>query len=283
MAPLVWLVTGCSSGFGDAFARDLLERGEKVIATARNLRSITSLATAGAHILELDVTASVDEVNKVIQKSLKVYGRIDVLLNNAGFVHTGGVEETTIDEDQKVFQTNVFGPLNLARTVLPSMRSRRSGTIVFISSMVAWTGSATMGAYAASKASLSIYAEALRDEVAEFGIQVGALEPGGFRSSLLSSKNMKVPSRHIQDYDESKTRATQAQVAQLDQNQPGDLQKGAKVMVDIITGTGIAAGKKLPGRLIVGSDAYGIVRSVCEHHIKTFDDWQSVITQTNHQ
>lgn len=95
MAPLVWLVTGCSSGFGDAFARELLERGEKVIATARNLRSITSLATAGAHILELDVTASVDEVNKVIQKSLNVYGRIDVLLNNAGFVHTGGVEETT--------------------------------------------------------------------------------------------------------------------------------------------------------------------------------------------
>lgn len=149
--------------------------------------------------------------------------------------------------------------------------------------MVARTGSATMGAYAASKASLSIYAETLRDEVAEFGIQVGALEPGGFRSSLLSSKNMKVPSRRIQDYDGSKTRATEIQVGQLDQKQPGDVQKGVNVMVDIITGTGVAEGKKLPGRLIVGSDAYGMVRSVCEHHIKTFDDWESIITQTDHQ
>lgn len=96
--------------------------------------------------------------------------------------------------------------------------------------MAAWTGFATMGAYAASKASLSIYAEALRDEVAEFGIQVGALEPGGFRSSLLSSKNMKAPSHHIQDYEGSKVRATQTQIGQLGQTQPGDVHKGVETM-----------------------------------------------------
>lgn len=94
MAPLVWLVTGCSSGFGEAFARELLGRGDKVIATARKLQSITTLATAGAQTLALDVTAPVDEVNEVVQRALSIYGRIDVLLSNAGFVHTGGVEET---------------------------------------------------------------------------------------------------------------------------------------------------------------------------------------------
>jgi NAD(P)-dependent dehydrogenase (short-subunit alcohol dehydrogenase family) len=188
-----------------------------------------------------------------------------------------------LEEDQKVFQTNVFGALTLARAVLPSMRAQRSGTIVFISSMAAWVGSATMGAYAASKAAMSIYAEALRDEVAEFGIQVGAIEPGGFRSNLLSSKNMKGPSNRIQDYDKSKLRTTETHVSQLDQNQPGDVAKGVKIMVDIITGTGMAEGKCLPGRLIVGSDAYEMIRSVCETHIRTFDNWKDVIIQTDHE
>ncbi|KAH8697514.1 hypothetical protein BGW36DRAFT_341555 [Talaromyces proteolyticus] len=283
MSSHVWLVTGCPSGFGDAFARELLSRGHKVIATARSLQSITALSNTGAHTLALDVTAPVEEVNKVVQDALSIYGRIDVLLSNAGFVHTGGLEETTIEEDLKVFQTNVFGALNLARAVLPSMRIRRSGTIVFISSMAGWVGSATMGTYAASKAAISIYAEALRDEVAEFGIQVAAIEPGGFRSSLLSSKNMKTPSHHIQDYDKSKVRATETYIGQLDQTQPGDVQKGIKIMVDIITGTGVAEGKTIPGRLVVGSDAYEMVRSVCDNHIKTFDDWKNIIIQTDHE
>ncbi|KAJ5527820.1 hypothetical protein N7513_011979 [Penicillium frequentans] len=283
MAPRVWLITGCSSGFGDAFARELLGRGEKVIATARNIRSLAALADAGAKTFALDVTAPVDEVNGFVQRVLGIYGRIDVLLSNAGFVHTGGVEETKIEEDESVFRTNVFGPLNLARAVLPFMRSQRSGIIVFVSSMAAWAGSATLGTYAASKAALSIYGEALRDEVAEFGIQVGSLEPGGFRSNLLGPKNMKVPSHRIKDYDGSKTRATEAQIGQLDQNQPGDVHKGVKVMVDIILGTGVAEGKNLPGRLIIGSDAYGMIKSVCNNHVNRFDRWKSVITQTDHQ
>lgn len=94
MAPRVWLITGCSSGFGEAFARELLRRGEKVIATARNIQSISALADAGAQTLALDVTAPVDEIKGFAEKALGIYGRIDVLLSNAGFVHTGGVEET---------------------------------------------------------------------------------------------------------------------------------------------------------------------------------------------
>ncbi|KAJ5203898.1 uncharacterized protein N7498_004777 [Penicillium cinerascens] len=283
MAPRVWLITGCSSGFGDAFARELLGRGEKVIATARNIQSIAALADAGAQTFALDVTAPVDEINGFVQGALGVYGRIDVLLSNAGFVHTGGVEETKIEEDESVFRTNVFGPLNLARAVLPSMRSHRSGSIVFVSSMAAWVGSAALGTYAASKAALSIYAEALRDEVAEFGIQVSALEPGAFRSDLLGSKNMKGPSRRIKDYEGSKIRTKESQIGQLDQTQPGDVHKGAKVMVDIILGTGVAQGKNLPGRLIIGSDAYELIKSVCENHAEIFDHWKSIITQTDHQ
>jgi NAD(P)-dependent dehydrogenase (short-subunit alcohol dehydrogenase family) len=94
MAPQVWLITGCSSGFGNAFARELLQRGEKVIATARDIQSIIELADAGARTVTLDVTAPVDKIRETVQKAFRIYGRIDVLLSNAGFVHTGGLEET---------------------------------------------------------------------------------------------------------------------------------------------------------------------------------------------
>jgi NADP-dependent 3-hydroxy acid dehydrogenase YdfG len=94
MTSRVWLITGCSSGFGDAFARELLKRGEKVIATARNIQNIAELADAGAKTFALDVTVTADEINGLGQRALGIYGRIDVLLSNAGFVHTGGVEET---------------------------------------------------------------------------------------------------------------------------------------------------------------------------------------------
>jgi NAD(P)-dependent dehydrogenase (short-subunit alcohol dehydrogenase family) len=149
--------------------------------------------------------------------------------------------------------------------------------------MAGWAGSATMGTYSASKAAVSMYAEALRDEVEEFGIKVGALEPGGFRSNLLGSKNMKGPSQRIKDYDDSKTRRREVQVGQLDQNQPGDVLKGVQVMVDVILGTGVAEGKNLPGRLIIGSDAYEIVTSLCKNHVETFDQWKSIITQTDYE
>lgn len=149
--------------------------------------------------------------------------------------------------------------------------------------MAGWASSAALGTYSASKAALSMYAEALRDEVAEFGIQVGAIEPGGFRSNLLSSKNMKLPSHHVKDYDNSKVRNTQAAVGQHDQEQPGDVRKGINIMLDAITGTGTAEGKSLPGRLVVGSDANKVVRTVCGNHIKVFDDWESIITQTDHE
>jgi hypothetical protein len=130
---------------------------------------------------------------------------------------------------------------------------------------------------------MSIYAEALRDEVAEFGIIVGALEPGGFRSNLLGARNMKGPSHRLHAYDGSKVRSTEAQIGQLDQAQPGDVHKGVKIMVDIILGTGVAKGEHLPGRLIIGSDAYGMIKSLCENHIATFDHWKSIITQTDYE
>lgn len=171
----VWLITGTSSGLGHELARAVLGRGDKVIATARQLDRISSLKDLGAATLQLDVTAPQEELNRRAEEAIAIYGRIDVLVNNAGYVQFGTIEETRYDmshfpyvsssdlksiplssHDQwfKQFNTNVFGTLNTTRSFLPHMRRRKSGVIVFIGSMVAWDGAPTVGAYASSKAAI---------------------------------------------------------------------------------------------------------------------------------
>lgn len=154
MAELIWLITGCSSGFGSQLTQSVLATGDHVIATARTLSSIEHLLTLGATTLQLDVTSSQNDINEVMAKAINVHGRIDVLVNNAAYVQIGLWEDLEYDDWLKQFDTNVFGTIKVTKSVLPHLRSRRQGIMVFISSLNGFVGHPAVGPYSASKHAL---------------------------------------------------------------------------------------------------------------------------------
>src|SRR3989338_4150871 len=147
----VWLIIGTSTGFGREFVKSALARGEKVIATARNLDKIKDLKELGAKTLQLDVTADQSTLNSFAEQAINVYGHVDILINNAAYVLNGTIEETTAEQTEKLFQTNVFGVLNTTRALLPHFRSRKSGIIVNISSIGGIQSIKVGGLYCATK------------------------------------------------------------------------------------------------------------------------------------
>ena len=156
MTKLTWLITGCSSGFGEEFARSLIARGDNVIATARDnaQERLAVLKDAGAAIVDLDVTSYQTEIDAKIEGALKIYGGIDVLLNCAGYIESGTVEEMCSERLDCQFATNLFGVINVTRAILPHFRQARSGTIVFLGSSAGIEGEPGVSAYCATKFAL---------------------------------------------------------------------------------------------------------------------------------
>jgi len=184
----VWLITGCSTGFGRVIAEQALAQGDQVIATARKIEQIKDLEQKypqTAKALTLDVTHKAG-IENAVQESLKAFGRIDVLVNNAGYGLTGSIEEVSDKEIRDQFETNVFGLLNVTRAVLPILRKQRSGHILNISSLAGRLGIPTMGIYNGSKFALEGISESLAGELKPFGIKVTIIEPGGFATDFSS-------------------------------------------------------------------------------------------------
>jgi NADP-dependent 3-hydroxy acid dehydrogenase YdfG len=154
MAQLVWLITGCSSGFGEQFVHSILARGDQIIATARKLEKIQHLKQNGVDILQLDITDSQESVNATMSKALSIHGRIDVLVNNAAFIQVGILEDLEYSDWAAQFETNVFGTIKVTRALLPHFRQRRAGVNVFIGSLSGWIGHDFCGPYAGSKFAL---------------------------------------------------------------------------------------------------------------------------------
>jgi len=173
----------------------------------------------------------------------------------------------------------VFGLLNVTRAFLPHFRNQRSGVIANFSSIGAWSGFAGGGLYTASKWAVSGFSETMSVELAEFGISVCCIEPGYFRSNFLNPGNRFIASGHIADYDGTASRASAALLDQVDSNQLGDIAKGAKVIVDVLTRK---EGKEIPVRLVLGSDAYQFVGDKCRATLKLLDEWKDVTTSTDH-
>src|SRR4051812_7357273 len=181
-----WFITGASSGFGTAFAEHALERGDNVVATARNparLEALVARAPARVLALKLDVTNAAT-IQPAVDAALRRFGHIDYLFNNAGFGLVGAIEETSDAELRAVLDTNFFGAVAVTRAVLPAMRARRSGAIVNVSSMGGQMSFEGVGAYSASKFALEGMSEALALEVKPFGIKVLIVEPGSFRTGF---------------------------------------------------------------------------------------------------
>jgi NAD(P)-dependent dehydrogenase (short-subunit alcohol dehydrogenase family) len=226
----VWLITGASSGLGRAIAEAAVAAGDVVVGAARRPEGLDDLVAAHPDQVEAlrldvsDVTAAEPAVRDVIAR----HGRIDVLVNNAGRTHVGAFEETTDAELRELFDVHVFGPAALTRAVLPSMRERRSGAIVQMSSMGGQMSFAGFSAYSGTKFALEGLSEGLADEVRDFGIKVLIVEPGSFRTALFDSSRAGVSADSGVYAGVSRTRET---VAGGDGTQAGDPAKAAALVL----------------------------------------------------
>ncbi|KXJ85111.1 putative oxidoreductase,short chain dehydrogenase [Microdochium bolleyi] len=277
--PKVWIITGCSSGFGKSIALHAHSCGDYVIATARNPAKMDDLKAVGIDTLAFDVTAPLSELKTLAERAFNLHGRIDYLVNNAGYFATGSLEEATPEETQAQFNTNVFGLLNTMRAFLPYMRAARSGVIANFSSMAAWVGWPGTGLYCASKWAATGLSETMTEELKEFGIKVVCIEPGYFRSNVLKIGSRILRKQTIADYEgDTAARKNEALMIAYDGKQAGDVEKGSKIVVDLLTGR---LGKDIPVRLILGPDAYQYVKAKCDGTMSLLDEWKDITDKTD--
>ena len=229
-----WFITGASRGFGLRVARLALQNGDNVVATARRVSAVTEALGEHPKLLAaaLDVTEE-SQARAAVEAAVSRFGRIDVLLNNAGFGLLGAVEEATAEEVERLYRTNVFGLLAVTRAVLPHMRAARSGRILNISSIGGYRGSAGFGVYSSTKFAVEGLSEALHSELAPLGIHVTVIEPGYFRTDFLDAASLSVSGQGISDYNDTAGRVRQV-ANNLNHEQPGDPEKLAKVLVEFV-------------------------------------------------
>lgn len=280
--PKVWLITGTSSGFGRRLVSIVLERGDCVVATARSLQKIQDFPQSpNLRLLELDVASGTTVIKEQVDEAAKVWGRIDVLVNNAGVGLLGILEECGVDKMLEQFRPNVFGVLDVTNAALPYMRERKSGTVVIIGSRSAWRPEITgLGPYASSKAAVQVMGETLAFELAPFNIRVLIVEPGAFRTENIYSNKFDSWTNPIPDYDEARAGALARHEA-IPGTQPGDPMKAMRFVVDVVRGEGVAAGREWPSYLVLGEDAERDVRKKCMMMLKHLDEWQDVIRDVN--
>ncbi len=246
----VWFITGASRGMGIDIARAALAVGHSVVATARDAQRVADAVGTHDHLLPiaLDVTdpASVDAA---VAAAVERFGRIDVLVNNAGNFYAGHFETISPEQFRAQLETNFFGPLHVTRAVLPRFRAQRSGQIITITSTAGLVGGGFTSAYAASKHALEGWMESLAQEVEQFGIQTMSVEPGFFRTELLVEGASTIwPAIEIDDYAEATAETIEAW-RRMHGAQAGDPAKLAAALVTLSDGTA------LPGRFIAGADA----------------------------
>ena len=269
-----FLITGVSSGFGRAFAEAALNAGHRVVGTVRrpgDIEAFTALAPDRAHPLVLDVT-DFDAIPAAVAKAEKA-GAIDVLVNNAGYGHEGVMEESSMDDLQRQFAANVFGPVAMMKAVLPGMRERRRGHIVNVTSMGGFITMPGITFYCGSKFALEGISEALGKEVAELGIRVTALAPGQFRTDW-AGRSMDRSPRSIADYDAVMDPIRAARQAKSG-NQPGDPAKAAQALLALVDA------EHPPVRLFLGSDALGFVEQKLDAMKAEIADWDALSRSTD--
>lgn len=250
----VWLVTGASKGLGLTLVKKLLINGYSVVATSRNSSELQkAIGEENTMFLPLEVDL-VDEnsVAKAVSKAIEKFGRLDIVVNNAGYGQLGTLEELTDMESRHNFDTNVFGSLNVIRKVMPHLRAQKSGSIINIGSIGGLTGDfAGWGIYCATKFAVVGFTEALAAEIKEFGIHATVVYPGYFRTDFLKGGSLRTPKTEIDSY----TLARQLQVAHeqdINGNQPGDPEKAALALIEL------ANMENPPIHLVLGSDAFQI-------------------------
>jgi NAD(P)-dependent dehydrogenase (short-subunit alcohol dehydrogenase family) len=250
MTDKVWLITGCSSGFGRALAEAALSRGDRVVVTARNIATIADFATrwpAASHLATLDVT-DFAQIRAVVAETVSVFGRLDVLVNNAGYGLLGSLEEATDAQIRRNFEVNFFGPLELIRCALPHFRAAKSGRVLNISAAAAITNYAGFGIYGSAKCALEGISESLAAEVRAFGVKVTIVQPGPFRTDFIS-RSLDRSEQALSEYESSSGKFASF-INGIDGKQPGDVVAAAQVMLQAVDA------EKPPLRLVLGKYAF---------------------------
>jgi len=265
----VWLVTGASTGFGRELVEHLLASGARVVATARKVEGLQELGTKypkTALVASMDVTNQ-KQVESVVGVAVKWFGRIDVLVNNAGYGMVGAVEESAEEEFRPMFETNVFGLIRVTQAVLPQMRAQGAGHIVNLSSIGGLVATPGFGLYNATKFAVEGLSEALAQEVQPLGITVTIVEPGPFRTKFLGKAGGEAKAR-ISDYDKTAGKM-RAYFTEQDGKQAGDPQKAAEAIVKAVES------EHPPLHLLLGGSTIPRVKGKIEALQKDLAAWES--------
>lgn len=266
----VWLITGCSTGFGRELATALIDKGYRVVATARNPDDVADLVSRGGErvlALKLDVTDR-GQSQAAVAAATERFGRIDVLVNNAGIGYFGAIEESDEAEVRRMFEINFWGLTRMTDLVLPGFRARKSGTIVNISSVGGLRASSGVGYYNATKFAVDGWSEALATEVNPLGIGVLIVAPSGFRTDWAGRSATEI-ARPIEDYAAT-AGARRTQIRGWSGAQPGDPKRAAAAIIQAVEADA------MPLRLLLGKAALAGARSKIEALKADFDAWADV-------
>jgi NAD(P)-dependent dehydrogenase (short-subunit alcohol dehydrogenase family) len=266
----VWLITGCSTGFGRDLAELLLDRGHRAVVTARDAGRVADLVQRrpdNALALALDVTDS-KAIAGAVSAAEERFGRIDILVNNAGYGYLAAVEEGEDEAIRAMFEANVFGLFALTRAVLPGMRARRSGHIINIASVGGLVGNPGSGYYAATKFAVVGASEALAKEVAPLGLKVTVIEPGPFRTDW-AGRSLQQAKHRIADYDQTSGQRIR-DVSGRSGQQPGDPRRAAEAILQV------AESDQPPLHLVLGRPGLDMVRGKLAALQADLDAWETV-------
>lgn len=274
----VWFVTGASKGLGLTLVKRLLNEGHSVAATSRNvseLKSAVDSESASFLPLEMDLINEAS-VSESIKKTANHFGKIDIIVNNAGYGQLGTLEELTDEESRKNFDTNVFGSLNVIRKAMPYLREQKNGHIINIASIGGLSGDFPgWGIYCATKFAVVGFTESLAAEAKEFGINATVIYPGYFRTDFLTGGSLRTPESEIEAYQTA--REVQAvHEKEINGNQPGDPEKAATAMIEL------AAMENPPVHLVLGSDAFQMANSKLSSLQAEISDFKALSTSTDY-
>lgn len=263
----VWLITGCSTGFGRELAKNVLANNDQVAVTARKTADIEDIVTGNenAIALKLDVTDAT-QITAAVKATIEKFGRIDVLVNNAGIGYFGAIEESEDDAVRQMFEINVFGLAKMTQEVLPIMRKQRSGHIINVASIGGLRSFPAVGFYNATKYAVDGLSEALAKETAHLGIKVTIIAPSGFRTDWAgrSANDSKIK---IDDYADTAGK-NQSDIRGYSGNQPGDPERAAKAIIKVVESD------NPPMRLLLGAAALKGGRAKLEELKADFDAWE---------
>lgn len=264
----VWFITGSSRGFGRIWTEAALKRGDKVAATARNINSITALKeTYGDQvlILEVDVT-NASQVQNAISQANEYFGRLDIVLNNAGYSLVGTIEEGSTDEVKAMYETNIIGPIHVIQAALPILRAQGHGHILGTSSAVGIYSNPLIGYYCSSKFAFEAIYDSLSKEVAEFGIKVTLIEPGAYNTEFGSAESLKIAGKKLGDYDNLKS-SLMKKLQKLERGNPMATPDAIFAVVDA---------ENPPLRLLLGKNDLPHIQQIYAERLQEWESWKTI-------